>query len=142
RRIHNGVAKLSGSCAARRHFGMMCSIAVTSLAIDTLGHRSAAGIAVVAEEATIVGAAREIRGGGLIEAGAQVPAVLLRIPGERQLNEFTGASQVEVSPCVIARPDHVRRIHFEGIDLSSVRTKLVAALYQPVAALQHLVVTA
>ena len=36
------------------------SIVVAPLAVDALGHRSIARVAIVAEEATIVGAPREI----------------------------------------------------------------------------------
>ena len=112
---------------------MTGSIAMTPLAIDATGHGSAARVAVMAEEAAVVGPPREIGRGGLVEPGAQIPALLLRVPGEWQLDEFSGARAVEVSSRVIAGADHMRGIQFEGVDLRAGRAEFVAALDDPVA---------
>ena len=96
----------------------------------------------MAEEAAIIGPAREIGRGVLIEPGAQIPAIFLCVPGERQFDQLPGAGEVEVGSRVIARADHVSGIHLESVDLRAGRAELIPALDQPAPAPQHLVVTA
>ena len=140
--IDDSRAKLFGGSAVRCEFGMPRAIAMTPLAIDPVGHRAAARVAIMAEQAAIVGPPREIGRRALVEPGAQIPAIFLRVPGERQLDQFPGAGEVEVSSRVIPRPDHVSGIHLESVDLRAGRAELVAALDEPVSAPQHLVVAA
>src|SRR3982751_2943424 len=97
RGIHDGGAKLFAGCAVGCEFAMPRAVAMTPLAIDAVGECAAARVAVMAEEAAIVGASREIRRRGLIEPGAQIPAILLRVPRERQFHQLPGAGEVEVS---------------------------------------------
>src|SRR5262249_39217955 len=83
-RVHDGGANLLNCRAPRCQVGMPPSIVVAPLAVDALGHPSVARVAIVAEEAAIVRSAGKVARRALVEPGAQVPALLLRVPRKRQ----------------------------------------------------------
>ncbi len=89
---------LASSCK----FSVTGTRPVAALAVNAAGELAILrGISVMAEEAAVIHDSGEVGRGRLIEPGTQIPALLLRVPGERQFREFADARAVKVSSRVI-----------------------------------------
>ena len=92
------------------------------------------------KQAAFVGRAREVSRGRRIEAGTQRPPALLRIPGERQLEEFTPFGAMQIGSGVIPGPDSMRGFNLKGIDRRAGTVDFVSPLHETVSPAQNLVV--
>src|SRR5262249_37805716 len=130
--------RLLGS-ASRGQVHMARAGTMAPLAVDAPRERRAGRIPVVAEQAALVGQACKIGGSGIVGPGTHPPALLLRVPGQRQFGELAAWRLVQVRAGVIARADRKSRFLLEYVYFGAIRIQLMPALEDAAIAAQHLV---
>src|SRR5712691_7265779 len=113
------------------------------LAVDARSERGAGNrIAVVTEQAAIVGKTCEIGRCGIVVPRTHPPAPLLHVPGHRQFGKLPARRLVQVRAGMIARADRKGHFLLEYVHLGAARVNLMTALKEAASTTQHLIVPA